>query len=240
MTRVALRLSTSSGCSLAINGYPRFQYDARGGGGDGMLMAGSGCSGGGPLLCQFPPEHLVIPPLNWRSCRLLGLPLPPGLEIRIEPQRLEGSLDPVLGALQLHFQARFHFNAGAYRPPHLQVEALLTTGTAEPAVHPRWGELQGEPLDATGRGRLVGVARVPPCGDRWLDRWLGLPGEALAQLSVTLSGQETIEEASLGHRAVVEGKACEGLARAAIEPTEHCIEFQHRGIETGLKLQEGG
>jgi len=28
----------------------------------------------------------------------------------------------------------------------------------------------------------VGVASVPPCGDPWLDRLLGLPDEALAML----------------------------------------------------------
>lgn len=237
MSAIALRLSTAAGCSLAIGGYPRFLYDARGGGGDGWLTAWGGPGGDGegrgdgPLACRFPPEHLVIPPLNWRSCRLLGLPLPPGLQIRIEPQRLEGWLDPAQGALQLDFLARFHFSAGPYRPAPLRVEAVLGTGPATPAVHPRWGALEGQALDGAGYGLLVGVARVPPSGDPWLDRWLGLPGEALAQLRFRLSGQEAIEEAALGQGAVVEGKAGEGLAGAGIEPAEQGIQFQHRGVE---------
>lgn len=237
MSALALRLSTAPGCSLAINAYPRFRYNASGGGGTGVLLTTSagGCAadrgGDTRLACHFPPDELVIPPLNWRSTRLLGLPLPPGLEIRIEPQRLEGWLNPAEGELELHFSARFHFSAGPYRPPHLQVDAVLRTGPCAPARHPRWGTLQGEPLDGAGRGLLVGVAAVPPCGDPWLDRWLGLPGETLAQLRVRLSGQEAIEEAALRQGAVVEGKSREGLAGAAVEPAEQGIQFQHRGVE---------
>jgi hypothetical protein len=44
----------------------------------------------------------------------------------------------------------------------------------------------GVPLDQDGRGVLVGVAVVEPTGEGWLDRFLGLPDEALAVLRCRL------------------------------------------------------
>jgi hypothetical protein len=42
--------------------------------------------------------------------------------------------------------------------------------------------VRGQRLDQNNRGMLVGAARVEPCGAAWLDRFLGLPDEALAVL----------------------------------------------------------
>ena len=44
----------------------------------------------------------------------------------------------------------------------------------------------GVPLDRDGRGVLVGTATVEPTGEAWLDRFLGLPDEALAMLRCRL------------------------------------------------------
>jgi hypothetical protein len=44
-------------------------------------------------------------------------------------------------------------------------------------------------LDAEGRGVLVGIALVPLSGAGWLDRFLGLPGEALAVLGCQLDAR---------------------------------------------------
>ena len=38
---------------------------------------------------------------------------------------------------------------------------------------------------------LVGVAQVKPCGEGWLDRFLGLPDEALAVLECQLTLTES-------------------------------------------------
>ena len=170
------RLDTLSGCSLAIGRYPRFGYNASGGGASGSLSPA-----GDELL--FPVEAVSIPPLNGHTTRFLGLPLPPGLEIRIAPERLAGSLDPATGAVQLDFRARFHFRLAIagwplLEAPPLLVAALLRTGCAEGERH----QAEGLPLDASGRGRLVGVAMITPTGTAWLDRFLGLPDEALAEL----------------------------------------------------------
>ncbi len=111
------------------------------------------------------------------------MPLPPGLEIAIRPQRLAGRWQPGSGRVELAFEARFQLLvAGQSVAPDLQVSTQLDTGEAGW----RRGPVAGSPLDAEGRGVLVGVALVPPTGEGWLDRFLGLPGEALAVLHCRL------------------------------------------------------
>jgi hypothetical protein len=180
-----VRLSTAARCSLAIGPYPRFHYDASGGGGLGGLDASDPQ---GRRRLQFPLDQLVIPPLSRRTGRWLGLPLPPALEVRILPAKLEGWLEPASGAVQLHFQAHFVFRAaGVYQAPPLWVDTLLTTAAPQDAVPARWGHPSGQARGADGSLTLVGVAPVAPSGDRWFDRFLGLPSEALAVLRCSLS-----------------------------------------------------
>ena len=46
---------------------------------------------------------------------------------------------------------------------------------------------QGRRLDHQNRAVLVGTALIQPCGEAWLDRFLGLPDEALAVLECRLA-----------------------------------------------------
>jgi len=172
----SLQLSTEAGCGLAIGRYPRFRYNARGGGGSSPLEAPDG-EGWRPLA--FTAEGLTIPSLTWRTTRVLALPLPPGLSIAIAPQRLVGRWQQDSGAVELEFLARFVFAvAGLYQAPDLIVRTRLVTAEAQGQRH----SAVGVPLDRDGRGVLVGVATVEPSGEAWLDRFLGLPDEALAVL----------------------------------------------------------
>ena len=59
----------------------------------------------------------------------------------------------------------------------------LTTETSEGAL--RRGT--GQRLRGDGRARLVGVARVPPTPDAFLNTFLMLPTDALAVLSAELT-----------------------------------------------------
>ncbi|MFO0015319.1 MAG: hypothetical protein ACK52U_02030 [Synechococcaceae cyanobacterium] len=180
VTPLGLELRTEADCALAIGPWPRFRYDARGGGGRGESGAELG-EGWRPLV--FAPTALTIPPLDGRSARILGLPLPPGLEIEIEPLQLAGRWNPGEGLVDLAFDARFQLRfAGRRVAPQLRVSTRLGTGEAR-------GQRQrasGRPLDQDGRMLLVGIALVPPSGAAWLDRFLGLPGEALAVLGCQL------------------------------------------------------
>ncbi|MFM7312753.1 MAG: hypothetical protein ACKO0M_06240 [Cyanobium sp.] len=169
-----IRLQTLDGCRLVIGRYPAFRYDGRGGGGPGLCT---------DRELDFPAGTLHIPALGSATTRFLGLPLPPGLSIAIHAEQLSGRWEPAGGALALEFRARFRFRAclggrPLYAPPDLQIACTLSSG---PVQGQRHGTV-GRPRGADGRARLVGVARVEPCGDALLDRFLGLPDDALAVL----------------------------------------------------------
>lgn len=73
---------------LSISIYPPFAYDATGGRGTGRVTPDAPVGApAGALGVAF--DGIDIPPLDWRTARFLGLPLPPGLRIDIAPKRLE-------------------------------------------------------------------------------------------------------------------------------------------------------
>lgn len=177
---IAMALATEPGCALAISFYPPFRYDGSGGG--GQAIASEALEEGWRGLV-FDPATLAIPPLCSRTTRFLSLPLPPGVHIAIEPQRLQGRWQPSSGAVELHFLARFRpMVASRAVAPDLIVATQLATG----AVRGRRHQARGTPLDGQGRGVLVGIASVAPTGEGWVDRFLGLPDEALAVLRCQL------------------------------------------------------
>ena len=178
------QLTTLAGCELVIGRYPRFLYNARGGSALGEAQR----MDSGAIKLSFAAETTAIPALSGRTARFLGLPLPPGLCVQIHPIRLDGTLEPATGQLELEFCARFRFQAGfgaslRYCAPDLMVNTRLTTETIESQRHRRHGiRLQdGNP------GVLVGTALIEPTGEAWFDRFLGLPDEALAVLECQLS-----------------------------------------------------
>ena len=176
MVERGIELRTASGCGLAIGRYPRFSYDASGGGGS---CAATPVEQDGRLALAFAPDSLHIPPMDRHSTRCLGLPLPPGLSIAIHPEQLGGWLQPQSGTVALRLDARFRFRVGRlYTAPDLLISTTLTTGESRGALL----AATGLPLGPSGAGLLVGVAVVQPSGDGWLDRFLGLPTEALALL----------------------------------------------------------
>lgn len=178
---LALALATEAGCALAIGSYPRFDYNGSGGG--GLASAQEPLVEGWQALV-FDPATLAIPPLGTRTTRFLGLPLPPGLQIAIQPQRLQGRWHPQSGAVELHFLAHFR-PLVASRP--VAPDLIVATQLATHAVQGHRHQAQGTPLDGQGRGVLVGIARVEPTGEGWVDRFLGLPDEALAVLRCQLT-----------------------------------------------------
>ncbi|PNW88216.1 hypothetical protein CHLRE_01g019600v5 [Chlamydomonas reinhardtii] len=174
-TRV--RLKTRSDCELAVSFYPRFKYNAVGGGGWGTVTD----LGDGKLHLNFDTSVLVIPDMSYRTATLMGLlPMPPPLNIAIKPVSLEGILDQNTGEVNLNFESDFYFTAGPlpYQPPGLKIRTVLTTETTK-----------GAHLTAAGRrmvsnsGVLVGTATVDRVGDLFLDNFLQLPNDALAVMA---------------------------------------------------------
>ena len=177
------RLDTLAGCELVIGGYPRFRYNALGGSARGdVSLAPHGFQ-----KVLFAADTITIPDLNWRTTRFLGLPLPPGLSIAIHPEILAGHVERNTGQVDLQFRSRFRFRLGglggmSITAPDLVVDTKLTTEAIQSSRH----RVQGQRLDQSCRGVLVGAALIEPTGAAWLDGFLGLPDEALAVLECRL------------------------------------------------------
>ena len=62
------------------------------------------------------------------------------------------------------------------------VRTMLTSGLAKSARH----NVKGNPVDSNGEATLVGIANVERTGNIFLDKFLGLPNEALAILNCDL------------------------------------------------------
>lgn len=175
-----IRLSSQKGCRLAIGAYPPFDYDATNGGGEGTL---SPSNEDGKQNLYFNPKKLIIPNLSWQTTKILGLPIPPGLKITVKTKKLEGFLSKNNEELSLNFDARFLFTIGnLISAPQLIVTTCLTSGKVDSKRY----QTSGQPLQSNGNAVLVGVATIQPSGAAWLDRFLGLPDEALAVLRCKL------------------------------------------------------
>lgn len=83
MSQVQLRVWED--CELAVSIYPRFSYNAQGAGGLGSAED----LGEGVARVSFDPETFTIPSLDYRSTKVLGVPIPPPLKIAIDMQKLE-------------------------------------------------------------------------------------------------------------------------------------------------------
>ncbi|GAB4820476.1 hypothetical protein N2152v2_007522 [Parachlorella kessleri] len=176
LSKVVLR--TLRDCQLAVSVYPTFDYNAAGGGGQGTVA-----TQGDLLHVTFDPASLQIPPIKYSTTAILGIPIPPPLEIAIRPRKLEGTVNPATGEAELEFLADFAFTAAPlYTAAPLVVATTLTTEASEGAF--RKG--QGQRLGGDGRARLVGVARVPRTEDGFLNSFLMLPTDALAVLSAEI------------------------------------------------------
>jgi hypothetical protein len=77
-------LNTGSNCQLAVAFYPMFAYDAS----SGAVSGTATDSGDGRFELYFDPAETYIPPLDWRTTRVLGVPIPPPLRIEIQSHEL--------------------------------------------------------------------------------------------------------------------------------------------------------
>lgn len=176
-----VNFKTLSGCGLGISRYPDFVYDAEGGLGTGT---GRKKDASEDISVSFDIQTLYIPPLNSSTTRFLGLPLPPFLKIDIVPELFQGTIDKESGKVNLVFKAKFWFSVGSiYKAPPLIVETILTS--EESAGKLRRGK--GGRLDSQGKCRLVGVATVDPIDDFFMNSFLQLPTECLAELNAVIN-----------------------------------------------------
>ncbi|KAF5181329.1 Atp-dependent clp protease atp-binding subunit [Thalictrum thalictroides] len=180
-TLYSVKFKTLGDCKLGIARYPDFVYDAEGGLGTGTGTITDTATK--EISVSFDLKTLYIPPLNSATTRFLGLPLPPFLKIAIEPQLLQGSINEETGKVDLKFKSKFWFSVGSiYEAPPLVVETNLTSEDSIGTM--RRG--RGEKLNREGKCKLVGVAKVDPIDDVFMNTFLGLPTECLAVLNATI------------------------------------------------------
>lgn len=173
-------LRTTRGCGLGVSRYPDFVYNAEGGGGSGKAEKMED----GRWDVQFDAAEVSIPDVGFHTTTLLGIPLPPPIRIQIVPDSLEGTVDRSTGKVELNFKAKFYFSTGPfYRPSPLIVDTLLTTESTQGVL--RGGT--GSRLDADGNCKLVGVARLAPINDWFMDNFLMLPSDCLANMAANIT-----------------------------------------------------
>ncbi|KDP22333.1 hypothetical protein JCGZ_26164 [Jatropha curcas] len=184
--KYTVNFKTLGACKLGISRYPDFEYNAQGGTGTGSGTATKTEKDylNNEISVSFDVKTLYIPPLMTGTTKFLGLPLPPGLKIDVVPELFQGSIDPDSGKVALEFLAKFWFSVGnIYKAPPLLVKTILTSEESNGVI--RKG--QGERLDREGNCRLVGVATVEPIDDVFMNNFLGLPTECLADLNAVIS-----------------------------------------------------
>ncbi|CAL9244560.1 unnamed protein product [Arabidopsis halleri] len=174
---------------LGISRYPDFEYSPQGGSGAGTAQKIDGGdknrASNSELSVCFNVATLYIPSLTSQTTKFLGFPLPPFLKIDISPEIFQGTIDQESGKVELEFTAKFFFTAGGgiYRAPALVVKTLLTT--EESIGEKKRGK--GERMDEEGKCRLVGVAKVETVDDLFMNTFLSLPAECLADLQAIIS-----------------------------------------------------
>lgn len=86
--------------------------------------------------------------------------------------------------VELEFKAKFLFSIGSvYKAPPLLVKTVLTSEESKGNI--RNGK--GERLNEKGKCRLVGVATVDPIDDLFLNSFLSLPNECIANLNAIIT-----------------------------------------------------
>lgn len=85
MSKCQVKLLTGADCELAVAFYPMFAYDASSGTGLGTLQP----LDEGRVSMAFDPATIDIPALDFRTTKVLGLPIPPPLKIAINASELK-------------------------------------------------------------------------------------------------------------------------------------------------------
>nr|GMD55512.1 uncharacterized protein LOC109151087 [Ipomoea batatas] len=175
---------TLGGCKLGISRYPDFEYNAEGGRGSGRGVKNE--EDDDEISVDFELKSVYIPPLTTATTKFLGLPLPPLLKIDIVPELFRGTINQESGKIDLEFRAKFWFSIGSvYRAPALVVETVLTSEESKGKMKKGRGERLKN--NEGGSCRLVGVATVQPIDDVFLNTFLSLPTECLADMNASIS-----------------------------------------------------
>ncbi len=175
-----MKLESLDDCKLVIGNYPPFKYNAIGGGGKARLNRSDKQE---VFDVEFSKDDFYIPELNYKTTRILGVPIPPGIKIRMELDQLKGKYNSSTEEMVLAFESRFILSLWQiFTAPDIIIKTDLTTNRVTSKLHDVTGKISTDKKETV----LVGVAIVEPTGNKYLDLFLGLPSEALAVLNCKL------------------------------------------------------
>lgn len=181
-----IRIKTLNGCELQISQY-KLLYNAEGGRGAGshIKIKEDKLKGQVPLRYDFDMKTVHVPPLTSTTAKFIGLvPLPPFFQIDVIPEIIQGKIYQDSGKVEIKLKSKFLISMGSSHMSPLHIDMILTTEELK-------GELakntQGKRLGKDGQCKLVGVARVEPTDDKYINMVLHLPSECLASLKAIVS-----------------------------------------------------
>tara|TARA_B100000700_G_C14827948_1_gene753122 strand:- start:135 stop:680 length:546 start_codon:yes stop_codon:yes gene_type:complete len=178
-------LKSLKDCQLSIGSYPIFQYDATGGGGKGLLHDTDKKN---IQHIRFNKNEFSIPPLNWKTTKLLSLPIPPGINIKISLKKLEGKVNQETIEINLDLEARFILTIfSIIKLPYLSVNTLLSNKKFKSTINRE--NPQGRSKNKVVLTTLLGETIIPATGNVLLDSFLGLPNKAEALLKCEIDFQ---------------------------------------------------
>ena len=93
-----LYLESLDQCRLFIGSFPHFDYDASGGGGEGTLLRTKEKN---IYNISFSKGSFSIPPLTSKTTKFLSIPLPPGIKIEMNMDKLLGTINDHSGEIIL-------------------------------------------------------------------------------------------------------------------------------------------
>ena len=176
-----MHLASLSNCCLRISNYPYFNYNGSGGGGIAEVKTEQNKD---IKYLKFDKNTFNIPPLTWKTTKFLGFPMLPGLKISMLLHKLEGTFDEKSGKLLLEFESKFILSIlNVLKFPELDVKTCLTTDKKKTLLN----DVEGKCVGVRGEVTLVGIAIIPPSGNKLLDYFLQLPNEALAILKCKIT-----------------------------------------------------
>ncbi|KAL9237274.1 hypothetical protein vseg_011846 [Gypsophila vaccaria] len=181
-----IRIKTLDDCQMNIAQYS-FLYNAQGGRGTGSLVKvkEDKFNRNAPLRFEFDLGTVHIPSMTSHTAKFLGTPLPPMFRVDVVPETIKADIYVESGKVELKYRAKLWVSIGSgYRAPPLTVDMIFTTEELKAALTKG---TRGKRMDNNGNCKLVGVTRIDPIDDSFLNSVLGLPSDCLTSMSLIIS-----------------------------------------------------
>ncbi|KAK9665561.1 hypothetical protein RND81_14G120000 [Saponaria officinalis] len=163
-----------------------FLYNARGGQGTGSLVKvkEDKFNRNAPLRFEFDLRTVHIPSMTSNTAKFIGQ-FPPMFRVDVVSENIKADIYVESGKVELKYRAKLWVSIGSgYKAPPLTVDMIFTTEELKAALSKG---AKGTRLDNNGKCRLVGVTRIDPTDDSFLNSVLGLPSDCITSMNLIIS-----------------------------------------------------